>query len=75
MSIDELEQCFDALVGDRSINRVLDEEVDAFVFAREVLGLNDDEDPAFEGGDGAPGSAELGKSGGDGSTLALAAPA
>jgi len=75
MSIDELEQCFDALVGDRSVNRVLDEEVDAFVFAREVLGLNEDEEPAAEGGDGAPGSPDLGKSGGDGSMLALGASA
>merc|ERR1712178_227121 len=40
MSYEELEQCFDALVGDRSVQRVLDEEVDALEFAREVLGLN-----------------------------------
>eukprot|EP00435_Cladocopium_sp_Y103_P029483 s1943_g7.t1 len=38
-SLEELERCFEALVGDSAINRVLDEEVDAFDFAHNVLGL------------------------------------
>lgn len=38
-SLEELERCFEALVGDSAINRVLDEEVEAFDFAHNVLGL------------------------------------
>lgn len=46
MAIDELERCLEALVGDPSINRVLEEEIDALDFAHNVLGLADAEEPA-----------------------------
>ncbi|CAJ1410478.1 unnamed protein product [Effrenium voratum] len=42
-TLEELERCLEALVGDSSINRVLDEEVDALDFAHNVLGLADAE--------------------------------
>jgi len=41
MSLEELEKCFEALVGDPAVHRVLDEEVDALGFAHDVLGLAD----------------------------------
>merc|ERR1712187_297363 len=48
MSEEELERCFEALVGEPSIHRVLDDEVDALDFARNVLGLADFEEVASE---------------------------
>merc|ERR1712232_1224104 len=57
MTLAELEKCFEALVGDKSVQRVLDEEVEAAEFAREVLGLQDaDEDQGADNADhGSPG--------------------
>lgn len=48
MTIEELERCLEALVGDPSVHRVLDEEVDAMDFAHDVLGLADADDGAAE---------------------------
>eukprot|EP00931_Biecheleriopsis_adriatica_P087095 TRINITY_DN61614_c0_g1_i1.p1 TRINITY_DN61614_c0_g1~~TRINITY_DN61614_c0_g1_i1.p1 ORF type:complete len:974 (-),score=211.56 TRINITY_DN61614_c0_g1_i1:77-2998(-) len=39
MTYEELERCFEALVGDPTIHRVLEDEVDALDFAQNVLGL------------------------------------
>jgi Ca2+-binding EF-hand superfamily protein len=39
MTYEELERCLEALVGDPSVNRVLEDEVDALDFAHNVLGL------------------------------------
>lgn len=50
MSYEELERCFEALVGDSSINRVLEEEVDALDFAHNILGLAEAEDESQEAG-------------------------
>jgi len=41
MTYEELETCLQNLVGDASVSRVLDEEVDALHFAHNVLGLAD----------------------------------
>eukprot|EP00928_Gymnodinium_smaydae_P011073 TRINITY_DN14137_c0_g1_i1.p1 TRINITY_DN14137_c0_g1~~TRINITY_DN14137_c0_g1_i1.p1 ORF type:complete len:424 (-),score=95.51 TRINITY_DN14137_c0_g1_i1:170-1441(-) len=41
MTHEELERCFEALVGDSNVMRVIDEEVEAIDFARDVLGLQD----------------------------------
>eukprot|EP00929_Paragymnodinium_shiwhaense_P051431 TRINITY_DN25883_c0_g1_i1.p1 TRINITY_DN25883_c0_g1~~TRINITY_DN25883_c0_g1_i1.p1 ORF type:complete len:959 (-),score=271.03 TRINITY_DN25883_c0_g1_i1:60-2936(-) len=39
MGQEELEKCLEALVGEPSVHRVLDEEVEALDFAHDVLGL------------------------------------
>merc|ERR1719456_16501 len=41
MSVEELEECFEALVGDGSIHNVPDEEIEALDFAHNILGLGD----------------------------------
>merc|ERR1711966_76562 len=41
MSMEELERCLESLVGEPNVRSVLDEEVDALDFARNVLGLAD----------------------------------
>lgn len=43
MQWEEIERCFEALVGEPSVHRVLDEEVDALDFAHNVLGLASEE--------------------------------
>ena len=43
-----MERCFEALVGDSSIQRVLDDEVDALHFAQNVLGLAEAEEVSEE---------------------------
>jgi len=48
MGYDELERCFELLVGDPSIQRVLDEEVDPLDFAHGVLGLQDADEETEE---------------------------
>merc|ERR550525_2316915 len=58
MSEEELERCFEALVGDPSIHRVLEDEVDALDFAHNVLGLADEDMDAEEEGVGANSSGE-----------------
>eukprot|EP00927_Polykrikos_kofoidii_P072932 TRINITY_DN69007_c0_g1_i1.p1 TRINITY_DN69007_c0_g1~~TRINITY_DN69007_c0_g1_i1.p1 ORF type:complete len:979 (-),score=141.93 TRINITY_DN69007_c0_g1_i1:92-3028(-) len=50
MTFEELQGCFEALVGDSSLHSVLDEEVDALEFARDVLGLENGEEPTEEAG-------------------------
>lgn len=44
MTFEELERCFEALVGDPSIHRVLEDEVDALDFAHNILGLAEAEE-------------------------------
>jgi len=44
MNFEELERCFESLVGEPSIGRVLDDEVDSLDFAQNVLGLADAEE-------------------------------
>ncbi|CAE7264886.1 CFAP251 [Symbiodinium natans] len=58
MSYEELERCLEALVGDSSINRVLEEEVDALDFAHNVLGLAEAEDESQEAAAPAEGTSE-----------------
>jgi len=48
MSYEELERCFESLVGDPTIHRVLDDEVDATHFAQNVLGLAEAEEMSEE---------------------------
>merc|ERR1712232_1124403 len=60
MSSEELEKCLEALVGDPAIRSVLDDEVDALDFARNILGLADGEETEAEARDAiveAPGDA------------------
>mmetsp|Transcript_42036 Transcript_42036/g.105703 ORF Transcript_42036/g.105703 Transcript_42036/m.105703 type:complete len:986 (+) Transcript_42036:60-3017(+) len=75
MTMEEMERCFEALVGDPSVHRTLDEEVDALSFAHNVLGLADaDESQQEEGSLAIAGSIEAGtKSEWGGTTLALSA--
>merc|ERR1712113_930885 len=69
MTFEEMERCFESLVGDSSINRVLDDEVDSLDFAHNVLGLADLEEPSD---DAAKMSLQdAGRSEWAGSTLAL----
>jgi Ca2+-binding EF-hand superfamily protein len=42
MSLEELEMCLEALVGDPSAHNVLEDEVEALDFARNILGLAED---------------------------------
>merc|ERR1719183_838902 len=44
LTIEELEQCFEALVGDPSVHAVLEDEIEALDFARNVLGLTEAEE-------------------------------
>eukprot|EP00747_Dinoflagellata_sp_TGD_P162072 gnl/TRDRNA2_/TRDRNA2_179268_c0_seq1.p1 gnl/TRDRNA2_/TRDRNA2_179268_c0~~gnl/TRDRNA2_/TRDRNA2_179268_c0_seq1.p1 ORF type:complete len:1006 (+),score=189.41 gnl/TRDRNA2_/TRDRNA2_179268_c0_seq1:58-3075(+) len=48
MTEEELERCFESLVGDPSVHRVLEDEIDALDFASSVLGLNDAEDESAQ---------------------------
>jgi WD40 repeat protein/Ca2+-binding EF-hand superfamily protein len=48
MASEEIERCFEALVGESSVHRVLDDEVDALAFAQDVLGLADFEEAGTE---------------------------
>jgi len=48
MSLEELERCFEALVGEPSIHRVLDDEVESLDFAHNVLGLAEAEELSEE---------------------------
>merc|ERR550525_3516 len=58
MQFEELEKCLESLVGDPSIHRVLEDEVDALDIARNVLGLADEVMDAEEEGVGANSSGE-----------------
>jgi len=71
MTLEELERCFESLVGEPSIGRVLLDEVDSLDFAHNVLGLTDAEEQP--GVDEALAAAleEGGKSEWAGSTVAL----
>jgi len=44
MTFEELESCFESLVGDPSIHRVLEDDVDPLDFAKNILGLADMEE-------------------------------
>jgi Ca2+-binding EF-hand superfamily protein len=44
MTIEELEQCFESLVGESSIHAVLEDELEALDFARNVLCLHEAEE-------------------------------
>merc|ERR1712217_251306 len=68
MTFEELERCFEALVGEPSIHRVLEDDVDSLDFAHNVLGLADMEEPSDEA---KPSLQDAGKSEWAGSTLAL----
>mmetsp|Transcript_33344 Transcript_33344/g.76047 ORF Transcript_33344/g.76047 Transcript_33344/m.76047 type:complete len:937 (+) Transcript_33344:90-2900(+) len=46
MTLEELEKCFEALVGDANLAQVLGDEVDATDFSHNVLALYDAEDPS-----------------------------
>lgn len=69
MTFEEMERCFESLVGDSSINRVLDDEVDSLDFAHNVLGLADLDEAPEEAAN--PSIQDAGKSEWAGSTLAL----
>mmetsp|Transcript_60099 Transcript_60099/g.127324 ORF Transcript_60099/g.127324 Transcript_60099/m.127324 type:complete len:972 (-) Transcript_60099:21-2936(-) len=76
MTLEELETCLAALVGDSAVHRVLGEEVDAVSFAQDILGLTEaeevsthDEESAMAANFGDPGTrSDWGANG----TLALA---
>merc|ERR1712061_581363 len=73
MTFEELERCFEALVGEPSIHRVLEDDVDSLDFAHNVLGLADMEEAGEEVAAG--NSLEAGNSAYANSTLALSSTA
>merc|ERR1712087_109284 len=48
MTFEELERCFESLVGDPTLEKVLDEQVDPLDFAHNVLGLAELEEASEE---------------------------
>merc|ERR1712217_735161 len=60
MTFEELERCFESLVGDPALEKVLEDQVDAFDFAHNVLGLAELEENSEDASQAKDGSMDVG---------------